>query len=109
MELAGVRERSRVADVKQQLPFHRAIRNNACGHALTQALAHQVTAIGESLERVVGVAIHSQAQERIEAVQDVPQRPCELSPGVIYAPREIARSVSAGSAISVPRYSGNLE
>src|SRR5439155_1899621 len=50
-------------------------------HALAQALAHQIAAVGESLERIIRRAILPQAQERIEAVQDVPQGRIELVAG----------------------------
>ena len=81
MELAAVLEGVGVADVEQQLPFHRANRLDARRHALAQALAHQIAAVGEPLERVIRRAILPQAQERIEAVQDVPQGRIELVAG----------------------------
>jgi len=81
VELAAVLEGVGVADVEQQLPFHRANRLDARRHALAQALAHQIAAVGEPLERVIRRAILPQAQERIEAVQDVPQGRIELVAG----------------------------
>ena len=80
MELAAVLERVRMADVEQQLPLHRAIGDDARRHALAQALPHQVAAVGESLERVVRRERVSspEPEERIEAVEHVPQRRVEL-------------------------------
>src|SRR3989442_988075 len=57
MELAAVLEGVGVVDVEQQLPFHRANRPDSRRHALAQALAHQIAAVGEPLERVIRRAI----------------------------------------------------
>jgi hypothetical protein len=78
MELAAVLERVGVADVEQQLPFHRAIRPDARRHGLAQALPQQIAAVGQPLKRVVGGSIGAEAEERVEAVEDVPQGGVEL-------------------------------
>jgi hypothetical protein len=42
---------------------------------------HQVTAVGEPLERVVGGPVGPELQERIEAMEDVPEGGIELASG----------------------------
>ena len=79
MELARVLEGIGMEGIEQQLPLHRAVRDDARRHTLAQPLPHQVTAIGESLERVVGGPFRAEPQKWIEAVQHIPQRRVELN------------------------------
>ncbi len=78
VELARVLERVGVVDVEQQLPLHRAVRHDARRDALGQSLPQQVAAVSEPLEGVVRLAVLAEAEERIEPVEDVPERGVEL-------------------------------
>jgi len=50
VQLAAALERVGVADVEQQLPFHRAVRGDARRYALAQPLSQPIAAVGESLK-----------------------------------------------------------
>ena len=106
MKLAAVLERVRMANVEYELSFHRTIGDDACRHTLAEALPQEVTAIGESLKGIIWRASHTEAQKRIETVKNVLNDELNWSPGVLNAPREIARSINGGSATSFGVYSG---
>ncbi len=81
VELARGLERVGMTDVEEQLPFHGAVRLDARRDALAQPLPHQVAAIREPLEGIVGRSVRAEAQERIEAMEDVPEGRVELHAG----------------------------
>ena len=80
MEFPGVLERIGMERIEQQLPLHRPVRDDPRRHALAQALPHQIPAVGQPLERVVGGPVRAEREERIEPVQDIAQRRVELIP-----------------------------
>src|SRR3712207_6803189 len=63
-----------MADVPQELPLHRAVRDDARRNALAEALAQEEAAVGESLERV-GVRIAAVAERWMA---DIAQRAVEI-------------------------------
>ena len=71
MKLSAVLERVRMADVEYELSFHSAIGDDACRHTLAQALTQEITAVCESLKRIIWRASHTEAKKRIETMKNV--------------------------------------